>query len=179
MFVLGMAVEQAFRPGFSDLSNTISDLGVDTNGWSYSWMFTISIIVLGLLTLVSAYALSRVLGRPARTGAILFGLSGVGSVGVGVFNEDAFIVPHSIFALDGFIASALALLFLAPVLGSRWGSIYGRFSRVAGIVSLASLVLFILSIGGQAYFGLFERIVVAPGLLWSVIIGLRLWQKQT
>jgi hypothetical membrane protein len=178
MFVLLMIVEQALRPGYSDLSNTISDLGVDTNSWSYSWMFTFSVIVLGLLTLVAAYALSRVLGKPARTGAILFGLSGIGSIGVGVFNEDAYILPHSIFALDAFITSALALLFLASVLASQWGSIYARFSRLCGIISLVSLVLFIVSVGGSAYSGLLERIVVAPGLLWSIIIGLRLWRQQ-
>jgi hypothetical membrane protein len=175
MFVLVTLIEQALRPGYTPLSNAISDLGVDTNGWSYSWMFTVSIIVLGLLTFVSAYALSRVLGKPARRGTILFGLSGVGSIGVGIFNEDAYLLPHSIFALDAFITSALALLFLAPALASRWAPVYARFSRVGGTVSLVALALFLLGVGGITYFGLFERLVVAPGLLWSLIIGVHLW----
>jgi hypothetical membrane protein len=46
IFVVAMVVEQTLRPGFSVLSNTISDLGVDTNRWSYAWMFTASIIIL-------------------------------------------------------------------------------------------------------------------------------------
>jgi hypothetical membrane protein len=123
MFVLVMVVEQMLRPGYSDLSNAISDLGVDINGWSYSWMFTISIILLGLLTLLSAHALLRVLGQRARTGTILLGLAGVGSIGVGIFNEKANLLPHSIFALDEFVTSALALLLLAPALfgAPRWG----------------------------------------------------------
>jgi len=179
MFVLVMVVEQALRPGYSDLSNTISDLGVDINGWSHSWMFTVSIIFLGLLTLFSAYALTRVLGKPAQTGAILLSLSGVGSIGVGIFNEDAYLLPHSIFALDAFIASGLALLFLAQVLASHWGPVYARFSRACGIVSLVALVFFIVSVGGSTYNGLLERIVVAPGLLWSIIIGLQLWRQHS
>ena len=48
VFIVAMVVEQFLRPGFNVLTNTISDLGFDSNGWSYSWMFTVSIIALGL-----------------------------------------------------------------------------------------------------------------------------------
>ena len=115
VFVVVMLVEQTLRPGFSVLSNTISDLGVDTNGWSYAWMFSASIIILGLLTLVAAYALTQVLGRSSRNGAIPLGLAGVGYVGVGIFNDAAYFLEHSIFALDQFVASMLAILILARV----------------------------------------------------------------
>lgn len=179
-FVLAMGVEQAIRPGFSDLSNTISELGVDIHGWSYAWMFAASIIILGLLTLVASYGLIRVLVRPAWAGAILLALSGFGCIGVGIFNEDAYFVEHSIFALDQFVTSGLAVLFLAPVLAKdpRWGPNYAKLSRVCGIVIVISLVLFVVGAGGPDYYGLVERAIVAPALLWSVIAGLRLWHLE-
>lgn len=177
LFVASMGVEQALRPGFSDFSNTISDLGVDTNGWSYSWMFTASIIVLGLLTLFAAYSLIEVLGRPGRIGAILLALAGLGAIGVGLFNEDAHPDEHAIFALDAFLMSGLAVLILAPVLARdpRWGTAYAWFSRLCGIVDLVALVLFISDAGGHDYNGFVERLIVAPILLWAVIAGARLW----
>jgi hypothetical membrane protein len=121
--------------------------------------------------------LIQVLGRSSRNGAILLGLAGVGYVGVGIFNDAAYFVEHSIFALDQFVASALAILILARVFGrdTRWGRSYANFSLRCGLISLVFLVLFLVGIGGLAHRGLVERLIVAPILLWSVIIGLRLW----
>jgi len=178
IFVAAMGVEQSLRPGFSDLSNTISQLGVDTQGWSYSWIFTASIITVGLLTLVASYGLTRVLGRPGRSGVILLALSGLGCIGVGIFNEDANLLEHSIFALDQFIMSGLAVLFLAPVFArdAGWGASFATLSRVCGIAILVSLLLFVVGVGGSDYKGLVERVVVTPTFLWSVTVGLRLWR---
>ncbi len=176
-FVVAMGVEQALRPGFNILSNTISELGVDIHGWSYAWMFTAAIIILGLLTLFAAYGLIRVLSRAGRIGAILLGFSALGCVGVGIFNEDAYLVEHSISALDQFVTSGLALLFLAPILARdpRLGPSYATLSRLCGIIVLVSLVFFVVGAGGQGYNGLVERVIVGSALLWAVIIGLRLW----
>lgn len=176
VFVVAMGVEQALRPGFSDFTNTISDLGVDINGWSYSWMFTASILLLGVLTLFAAYGLIMVFGRPAWVGAILLGLAGIGAIGVGIFNEDAHPVEHSVFALLAFLMSGLAVLLLAPVLAKdpRWGPPYALLSRLCGIVDLVSLVVFIALPGSSDVRGLAERFIVAPVLLWAVVAGWRM-----
>ena len=94
-------------------------------------MFTASIIILGLLALFAAVASTRVLGRPGWTGAVLMALSGLGYMAAGIFNEDAHLLEHSIFALDQFVMSGLAVLVFAPVLANetRWGPTYATYHQ--------------------------------------------------
>jgi len=172
-FIVGMAITQIgygstfdWGSSYSLSHNYISDLGATQCGYFHTgslgsgsayacspWhlVFNISIVVMGLLILL-AVVLLRTAFPARRTRMIGLGLlavAGVGAIGVGLFPENVNISAHSLSALLAFLCSGLAL------------------------VLFLSKVYVGLGVGGM------ERLIVAPVLLWSIVVGIHLARIPT
>jgi hypothetical membrane protein len=169
-FVAAMALEEALRPGYSPISNVISDLGVG----SYSIIFNSSVMLLGLLTIFGIAFMQvefpRNLG--AGLGYLTLILVGFGAIGVGTFPEDH-PVPHFLSALVAFLGAGLALLFYS--MSFRRDLRWSRFTIptfVGGLFTLASIYLYVSSVLGKDVTGLTERCIVVPILIWAPAVGM-------
>jgi hypothetical membrane protein len=167
-------VAEFVYPGYSVSSNYISDLGPPCSGGGTcptqsSWIiFDTSVVILGLSALISAYFLYRYFRWKPITG--LLALTGLGAVGVGVFNESAPFMLHTIFSLLTFLSIGLTALLSYRLQKPP----LGYFSIILGLVSLVSLVLFVpdtgVTVGGILGIGVggLERMIVYPVLFWSL-----------
>lgn len=185
-FVLGMAITQlAWTTNYGLLDNYISDLGAVgcgdfPSGSSHyvcsPWhlVFDSSIVALGLLTLLAALLMRQGFphGRARAAGLALLATAGIGSMGVGLSPEDVNLLVHSVSALFAFGAGSLALIALGRSSGRAplWRS-FPVYSVLSGLVGLGATVLFAVGAWGPLGPGGMERVIVAPVLLWSVLVG--------
>jgi hypothetical membrane protein len=199
-FILGMAITQVgYGSSYSLTQNYISDLGAVNcgvftasgpfggSGGHYAcspWhvVFNGSIILLGLLLILAVILLQTAFpARRSRTiGLGLLALSGLGAIGVGLSPEDVNVTIHSISALVAFAGSGLALLVLgfAMFRDTRWDG-FRAYTLLSGLVTIVALILF----AEKTYLGIgvggMERLIVAPVLLWSILVGIRLLRIPT
>jgi hypothetical membrane protein len=196
-FLVGMALTQiGYGSSYSLTQNYISDLGAQNCGTfggsgampghyacsPWHLVFNISIILLGLL-LIFAVILIRTAfpARRSRTiGLALLAFSGVGAIGVGLSPEDVNITIHSLSAFLAFAGSGFALIILGLAMfrDTRWDG-FRAYTMLSGLVILVALILF----ATQTYVGLgvggMERLVVAPVLLWAIVVGIHLARIPT
>jgi hypothetical membrane protein len=196
VFILGMIITQAGYgpPTYSLTANYISDLGaVDCgplaghggNGIVCSpWhdVFNASIIIMGFLLLLAVILIRT--GFPARSsrtvGLALLGLAGIGAMGVGFSPEDVNVTVHIISAAIAFVAGNLALIVLgfAMFRDTRWDG-YRAYTMLSGLVGLVAFVLFYEKVYGPLGVGGMERLIVAPLLLWALVVGVHLARIPT
>jgi hypothetical membrane protein len=170
-FVAAMILEEALRPGYSPISNVISDLGVG----SYSTIFNLSVIMLGLFTMFGIALIHDGFprNRNSRLGYLTMVIVGFGAIGVGCFPENTH-APHAIAAFIAFFGSGLAMLFYSS--SFRGDLDWSRFTiptALGGIITIVSLFLFVSNVLGSGVTGLTERAIVAPVLIWAAIIGVK------
>jgi hypothetical membrane protein len=182
-FIIVMIVVQLKYPGYSDISNYISDLGGAHSPWAL--VFDGSVIVLGLLTLLGTYLLLSAFNhRLSRTlGLGFLAIAGIGAVGVGVFPETTPVLHgqmHEIVSDIAFIGAGLALINLpgAMLRDTRWDG-YRLFTFLLGAITLIAIVLFSTKAWGALGPGGMERLIVAPILLWSIVVGIHLLSLPT
>jgi hypothetical membrane protein len=153
---------------YSVYSNFVSDLGANCRttctAVTSAYIFDSSIVILGLLILVSAFYLQRGFGYKPATAMVALG--GIGAMGVGLFPETTGIW-HGIFSLIVFLFTGLSAIVTARF--QKPPMFY--FSIILGLGTLAALVLYI----GSNYLGLgpggMERMIVYPVLLWAIGFG--------
>jgi hypothetical membrane protein len=182
-FIVAMIVVQLEYPGYSDLTNYISDLGGTKSPWAV--VFNASVIVVGLLTLTATYLLLSAFNkRFSRTlGLGFFALTGIGAVMVGVFPEPSPYLNGNIHGISSdiaFIGAALTLIFLplAMLRDTRWDG-YRGFTFLLGLITVVAIVLFSTSHWGALGPGGMERLIVAPILLWAIVVGVHLLSLPT
>ncbi len=166
-FALAMLLAEFLYPGYSVSGNAISDLGATcSNGACQilqptSTIFNLSIIIAGVLVLVSGFYLRRAVRAKIFVACVL--IAGAAMIGVGVFPE-TFGVVHGIVSLITFLFISFAAITAYKI--ERAPLSY--FSVLLGIFSLVATGLFT----GGVYLGLgeggMERMIVYPVLLWSV-----------
>ncbi len=189
-FLFGMGVTQLGwdllrsgpTPVYSLLHNYISDLGAVSCGplpgryvcSPWHEVFDLSAVALGtLLILGSALLWDHLPGaRSSSVGLVFLLLAGIGAMGVGLSPEDVNLTVHTASAAVAFLFANLGVL----VLGIGWarlsqGRTWGAYSIVSGLVGLLALGLFGLKAYGPLYVGGMERLVVAPVLLWAILVG--------
>ncbi len=189
-FIVEMAVEQAFWPSswpsgreysgctspFDPLTNAISDLGGHC-ALGLGIAFDASVFVVGIAALGGAILLWRVLPRrrSLRIGTVLLMLAGAGAMGVGIWPE-FHPTPHGISAFFAFFFGGLGLIALGRGLAKTGdGRTFSLLTSLGGVVDLVSIFLFLGSDAiAPGLSGLFERMIVAPVLLWAMGYGLRL-----
>jgi hypothetical membrane protein len=167
---------------YSFANSTVSDLGdtacrqvrgdVLCSMWHAG--MNLAFVWFGCTLVVGALLLgSRLLpGRAGTAAVVAWCVSGLGSVGVGLFpvNEDA--ATHGMVALPIFVAQPLAIALMGVSLRHR----HPRAALGAYVVAAASLV-------GAAGFGLLvgddsgpigtlERLALWPGYVWVCVVAL-------
>ncbi|HKS59748.1 MAG TPA: DUF998 domain-containing protein [Thermoplasmata archaeon] len=181
-FLAAMIVVQLYFPGYSLLANAISDLGGSQS--PAAWVFNLSIRVLGVFTFLGVL-LIRSTFPPRRATYLGLGfllLAGVGAFLVGTFPEQStwpVASIHAIVSLWTFLTSGLALLFLslAMLRDTRWEG-FRFYTFLSGAITLVALLLLALGAFGALQFGGMERLVVAPILLWGLVVGIHLLRLQ-
>jgi hypothetical membrane protein len=145
-FALAMFLAEFLYPGYSVSGNTISDLGatcaigVCNTVQPSSIIFNLSIILAGLLVLVSGFYLRRAVRANATVAFTL--AAGAAMVGVGVFPE-TFGVIHGIVSVITFLSISFASIAAYKVERSplSYFVILGIFSLVATILYLEGIYL--------------------------------------
>jgi hypothetical membrane protein len=174
-FIVSMIVVQLEYPGYSLAANYISDLGnPQLSPWAL--LYNISVRVLGVMGflgfLLVRSAFQPGAGRAAGLSVLL--LATVSAFLVGTFPENSPQLNghiHGIVSALAFISSGAGLLILGrAILGDvRW-DFYALFTVVAGLVTFVALAIFELDTNASTV-GVWERLIVAPILLWALIAG--------
>ena len=167
-WILANILAEALYPCYSIANNWISDLGVGPS----AAIFNASMVLLGLFVLCAAFSLYRSLN--SRLFTAVLALTGVGAVGVGIFNEN-FVNPHSVAALTTFIFSGVSAIFSRRFLKSPFSYV----SVILGAIVLAALGLTL----SQVFLGIgnggMERMVTYPAVLWMIGFGGYLMAEET
>ena len=182
LFTLLVIVESLLRPGYSQIFNDVSDLGLGP----YSIIQNISFIIFGLLSIGFAIGLGDNLpyraGKATKWLVALFGLciilAGVTlfSVGPGViYAKD--VVSHGLVSAIAFLVIIVAQFTTWQALrgsdNSIWGH-YGMYSLISGIISIIVLI-FLSYTQFSSFHGASERLFIAVWMIWIEVTGLKLY----
>ncbi len=170
-FIILTIFAEAVYPNFSIPNNYISDLGI----WNYvsAPIFNSSMILYGLLLLISGYFIQKEFGL--RLLSSLFALGGLGAIFAGVFPVDSFVVNgfpviHNTAAIIAFISGGLAPIVSYKITKEP----FRYFSVILGLVVLIALTLFMVT-PAYDYLGLgvggLESLIFYPGLIWDIALG--------
>ena len=182
-FILAMGVVQLYYPGYSLTENAVSDLGGSSS--PLAWLFNSSVRALGVLA-IAGLVLVYGAFRPrwsTRIGVAAFIIAAVGAFGVGTFPEGSPELGgaiHGVMSLVTFLFSGIGLVVFgfAMVRDTRWDG-YRLYTLVSGAVTLVALTLSavgwypVLGPGGM------ERLIIAPVLLWGIVVGTHLLRLKT
>jgi len=155
-FILSVTVAEDIFPGYSVSNNAISDLGVGTT----APIFNGSIIVLGLLLIIAA-VLIRSMSHPFSISLIL---SGVGSIGVGLFPYNTGVYVHTVSAIFAFLFASAAPYFLITKLKNGISAFWG----ILGTLGLVSLILSSLDVNLGLGGGGMERMILYADIIWAL-----------
>jgi hypothetical membrane protein len=193
IFIAAMIITQLGYTGtsYSLLNNYISDLGAAHCGIYHSsiyvcspWhdVFNVGIVLMGVFLIFGTILMRTAYpARGSRTlGLALLVIAGFGAIGVGLSPEDVNLTVHSISAATAFILGNLALIVLAFAMfrDTRWDG-YRAYTLFSGLVGLIAFILFYVKIWGPLGVGGMERLIVAPLLLWALLVGIHLWRIPT
>ncbi len=177
-FVVVMIVIQLRWPGYSDLTNYISDLG-NTAISPLPWLFNASIILFGILAFVGVLAAWSGFppGAPRLFGLGLLLIASLAAIAVGCFPENVNPPVHDLSSLVVFAGGGVGLVILGWGMrpGTSWSHLRG-LSIVLGAITLAALAYYAptQTLGTTFDPGLFERIIVAPIILWAIVTAIHL-----
>jgi len=166
-FALAVFVAEFLYPGYSVSQNTLSDLGATCNKGSCqifqpsSYIFNSSIILGGILVLISAFYIRRAVRANLFVGDIT--IAGSAMIGVGLFPE-TFGIIHGLLSAAAFLSISVAAIIAYRLEGVP----LSYLSVLLGAVSLVSAVLYLSSIYFTLGQGGMERMIVYPVLLWSL-----------
>ncbi len=177
LFVTLLLVAGLLRPGYSHVTQPISELG--QIGTPNAIIQDANFVLTGLLIIPFAVGLHRGIdqGRGSKIGPTLLLVFAVTGVLVGTIFPlpDPLHVPVS---LIGFIAMIIGIFAIYRRLrrAGQWQG-YGSYSLATGAVLV--VLFFLTGIGGQGilapWFGLLQRLFAAPLFLWIEVIALRLY----
>jgi hypothetical membrane protein len=158
-------------PGHYSMSmNWISDLGAAHS--PLHWVMNGSFVVQGVLISVGAILMRRLFPAKGsyRVALLLFLVSGVGVLVVGLVPEDSDAQVHRLAALAHLLAGNLAMILMgvAMVAGTARVRFRGVITLLAGLLGLTALVLLGL---GEKNVGTFERLAAYPLTLWLTWTG--------
>jgi hypothetical membrane protein len=175
-FILAMIVVQLKYPHYTDFGNYVSDLGNTTTSPWY-WLFNDSIRLLAVLGILGTIMIRHAFARKtlARLGLLFLLIAELAAFAVGTFPENVNGTIHGNVSTITFVAAGLALLFLGVGMfrDTRWDG-YRGYTFLSGIVTFVGIALFAADPGGSGLVGLWERVIIAPILLWAILAGTHL-----
>jgi len=169
-FAFCFALAEIYYPGYDVSVQTISDLGATCKGGVCKFVqpssdiFNASVALLGIMLLFTAYYLWK--GSGSKALSVFEVLSGIGAMGVGIFNE-SYGVVHVFFSALTFFSIGIQALLVFKVARP----LFSYFSAVTGVITMVALVLY----GTGTYLGLgqggMERMIVYPVLIGGLAFG--------
>lgn len=182
LFWLMVIVESLLRPGYSQLYNYVSDLGVGP----LSILQNINFIIFGILTLIFGYGLK--IGFPTphtramKAGIIFFLIFSLGVMFAGVFPEDYLSQgPHNIVSATAFVAIILAQILVWYGLrvedDEKWGK-YRNYSLISGLISFLLVIILKVSMVSGIYPGLVQRIFLIVPWIWVFVTAIKLYHSS-
>ena len=156
-------LSEMLYPGYSISEDYISDLGVGP--MPSRAVFASAVILFGVMVIVAASLFRR---RSERSMIwLLLLLSGIGAIGVGVFDMDSWPWIHRVSALLAFLFGNVAALYSRRLVRPPVSHVFA----VLGLVGLSALALF----GAGIYLGLgiggMERMILYPAMCWAIGFG--------
>lgn len=184
-FVAAFTIGGLLRPGYSQIHQAISDLGVGPNGWLLDFAGVIHGLLLIAFAAAFALSMQSVLAPSWRwlsTG--LLALRGGAFVMVAIFTEaPATLRYHITGSIIGLTSLVLAMLVIGTALVRVTGwRCWGTFTLVMCLLTLVLVVLENLTfrtgtpIGSARLGGLLERLLYVVSLGWFVALGWRLFR---
>lgn len=184
VFALGIILAGTFTPGYSHLSEPVSQLAAF--GQPYPAIQMTGFVVFGLSMLAAAYGLRHQLGSrtSASVGIFLVALAGVSMVGTGLFRADPMDqeplsmsgTVHLSTAMVLFPALITAFIVLSKAMKRSvdWTGL-ATFSLVAGLAGLVFLVAYSIAFGLQPeWVGLWQRLLAATFVIWFLVVSRRI-----
>jgi hypothetical membrane protein len=171
--VLAVVVSEAVYSGYSVGQQPMSDLGNWSLAGNSAAIFDVSVILLGMLSITSAYFIQRTFKNRLFTS--LWVITGVSSIGVGIVAENIYLPLHGVFSVIVMVFGAVA-----AIISYRFQkSPLSYLSVILGAVMLSAMVLFILGRGSSGFYlglgeGGMERFIIYPLWLWLLGFGAHL-----
>jgi hypothetical membrane protein len=185
LFLAVLTILGFLRPGYSQISQAGSDLGIGPNAWILNLTFVINGLLLIAFAISFFLGMHHVFGRGLRLAClVLLLLSGMGWMAAGIFTEaPATVTLH--WALGFPLAFALPIV-VCIIVSRQWRRVsewrgYGRYSLFTALGVVASIFLsyafFIPGspLSGIQVGGLIERFLILVVFAWYVVIGWRLF----
>ncbi|WP_256287934.1 DUF998 domain-containing protein [Halobellus inordinatus] len=174
--IMGIVTAEVLYPNYSTRQD-ISDLGSTRppNPIIHepsATIFNTTMLVTGVLVVLSAYYLSRVLDR--RGFPLALAVFGLGAFGVGVFPGN--VTPwHGLFALLTFFAGGITVVLSTRVVSRPFSFLCGLFGG-SSLLILLSVFFYGLAVRGPSPLavlgsGGIERWVVYPLIVWLPAFG--------
>ena len=148
---------------YSMASNYLSDLGA---GEKSGLLFNSGVIIAGVLGVIFAFGVYKTLRNLGKKGGIVFIISSLSLIGVGIFPEQSPLI-HVIFSGAFFIFSAISLILIGTELRNKTKSL-GYFSILAGVIALVFIPTGLPIIEHTAVFAL---------ILWVFIVSVYVMKK--
>jgi hypothetical membrane protein len=160
-FIIGMILAEVSYPGYNTSTNFISDLGAQQTS---APIFNASVSLLGILVIAASYLIWKEFSNVIVSA--LFFLSGIGSLGVGIFPESAGTI-HMVVSLIAFLFGGLSAIASVWIVRPP----FSYLSILLGAIGLIALGLF----ASGSYLGIgpggMERVVAYPIILWLAGFG--------
>lgn len=161
--ILAITTATAIYPTYSVRNDAISYLGGEGVPTELFW--NTMVVIVGIAWLWSTYRLFR--GSGKKFGPVMFGLTGIGFLLVGLSPWDQYPLTHYLGANSIFLFG-----FISCFIGSRMTA--GSMSRISVVCGALSLFGYLSGyIGGANLLGSggVERMIFYPILLWSIGFG--------
>lgn len=182
LFIVLVITESLLRPGYSQILNDVSDLGLGP----YALIQNISFMVFGLLSIGFAMGLGANL--PNRAGKavkwlvtvfglciILAGVTLLSAPGDVTYAKD--VISHGLVSAVAFLLIIIAMFLTWLALRNSNNDIWKRyrlFSPICGLFSIITLVILSYT-QFYSYHGASERLFIAVWLIWIEGTGLKLY----
>ena len=176
LFFIMNTVAEALYPGYDVGTNALSDLGA--LGAPTRFLWDGQLFATGVLTLAGIWILFFKSSWTQKVGikrgnivSVIYLLPAIGTILVSLFPENYIPAVHSLSAFITFVMGGVSAVYAYRFTNAP----YRYFSVALGAISLASIPL--LATGAQFGFGLVERLVVYPFVIWVITFGTYLMAK--
>lgn len=194
LFVVIFVVEGRLRPGYAPFSMYVSALSLGSRGW----IQILSFLIFGALLFVFTRGVAAEFpdGKASRGGPILLTIISIGYFFSGPFVMDPMDTPLDQASVHGTIHGILGgiVFLLMPIsifvywrrfrIDPQWQSIQ-VWTLVLGIVCATTDILFTftsklpnLQIAFTDWFGLIQRSVIVPFMIWIFIFALEMFKQS-